>query len=76
MTQWFGPTELRITFETEGLGKFTPEEVDNVAIRDGTGRITALRLPRKAVIISNHQVRRFSFTGSFRLTLLSGAGLR
>ncbi|KAF8140072.1 acyltransferase-domain-containing protein [Boletus edulis] len=56
MNQWFAPTKLSITFETEGQGKFTEEEIQNVVERDGSGKVIALHLPSKSVIISNHQV--------------------
>jgi hypothetical protein len=57
MTQLFAPTELRVTFETDGEGGFTPEEVEKIVVRNQAGLVTHLRLPKKAVIISNHQVR-------------------
>ncbi|KAG8219973.1 acyltransferase-domain-containing protein [Butyriboletus roseoflavus] len=56
MNQWFAPTKLSITFETQGQGKFTEEEIQNVVERDVSGRVTAVHLPSKCVIISNHQV--------------------
>ena len=57
MNQWFAPTKVSITFETEGQGKFTEEEIRNVVERDASGKVVALRLPSKCVIVSNHQVR-------------------
>lgn len=57
MNQWFAPTKLSITFETEGQGKFTEEEIQSIVERDVSGKIIALHLPSKCVIISNHQVR-------------------
>lgn len=56
MSQLFAPTTLRITFETEGLGKFASEEIEEVAVRDASGTVVELRLPKKMVIIANHQV--------------------
>jgi len=56
MNQWFAPTKVSITFETQGQGKFTEEEIRNVVERDVSGKVIALRLPSKCVIISNHQV--------------------
>ena len=56
-SQWFAPTELVISFETEGQGKFTPEEIDGLVERDSSGRVIALNLPKKTVLIGNHQVR-------------------
>lgn len=57
MNQWFAPTKLSITFETQGQGKFTEEEIQNVVERDPSGKVIALRLPSKCVVTSNHQVR-------------------
>jgi len=63
MNQWFAPTALSITFETQGQGKFSPEEIQHIVERDPSGKVAALHLPPKSVIISNHQVRRrFPFT--------------
>jgi hypothetical protein len=56
MCQWFAPTKLRITFETQGLGRFTPEEINRYVIRDAGGKVIALDLPTKFVLIANHQV--------------------
>ncbi|KAH9944525.1 uncharacterized protein BXZ73DRAFT_87406 [Epithele typhae] len=54
-SQWFGPTKLIISFETEGQGKFTREEIERLVVRDSGGRVIALDLPRKTVVIGNHQ---------------------
>ncbi|KAI0335978.1 hypothetical protein GY45DRAFT_1291537 [Cubamyces sp. BRFM 1775] len=54
--QWFAPTKLVLSFETEGQGKFTPEEIETLVQRDKNGRVTALNLPQKAVLIANHQI--------------------
>jgi hypothetical protein len=57
MNQWFAPTKVSITFETEGQGKFTEDDIRNIVERDLSGKVIALHLPSKCVIISNHQVR-------------------
>jgi hypothetical protein len=57
MCQWFAPTKLRITFETQGLGSFTPEQINSYVIKDTDGKIIALNLPTKLVLIANHQVK-------------------
>jgi hypothetical protein len=59
VTQLFGPTTMVISFEKEGPGRFTPDELERVVVRDKTGKVIALNLPQKAVLIANHQVRRF-----------------
>ncbi|RDB29090.1 putative acyltransferase CST26 [Hypsizygus marmoreus] len=56
MCQWFAPTTLRVTFETEGKGRFTQEEIERVVVRDEAGEVTSLNLPTKFVLISNHQI--------------------
>jgi 1-acyl-sn-glycerol-3-phosphate acyltransferase len=56
MNQWFAPTKVSITFETEGQGKFTEDDIRNIVERDLSGKVIALHLPSKCVIISNHQV--------------------
>lgn len=56
MCQWFAPTKLLVTFETEGMGAFTQEELDRYTIKDQNGNIIALDLPTKFVLIANHQV--------------------
>ncbi|KAI0067914.1 acyltransferase-domain-containing protein [Artomyces pyxidatus] len=56
MCQWFAPTRLIITFERDGLGAFTQDELDDLVVRDKSGRVSALNLPQKAVLIANHQV--------------------
>ncbi|KAG1885690.1 acyltransferase-domain-containing protein [Suillus subluteus] len=56
MNQWFAPTRLSITFERAGSGKFTEEEIRHIVERDASGRVVALRLPSKTVVIANHQV--------------------
>lgn len=56
MNQWFAPTRVSITFEREGQGMFTEEEIGHIVERDTSGRVVALHLPSKAVLIANHQV--------------------
>ena len=56
-SQWFAPTNLVLSFETEGQGKFTPEELEGLVERDSQGRVISLNLPKKSVLIANHQVR-------------------
>ena len=46
MSQLFAPTTLRITFETEGLGKIAREEIEEIAVRDASGTVVGLRLPK------------------------------
>ena len=51
-TQWFSPTELTVSMEGEGL------DPEKVVVRDERGRVVALNLPtKKLVVMSNHQVR-------------------
>ncbi|TFK40968.1 acyltransferase-domain-containing protein [Crucibulum laeve] len=56
MCQWFAPTKLAISFETEGKGSFTQEEIDQVVIKNKEGEVIALDLPTKFVLIANHQI--------------------
>ncbi|KAL1952116.1 hypothetical protein VTO73DRAFT_1265 [Trametes versicolor] len=56
MSQWFAPTKLVLSFETEGKGRFTPEEIETLVQRDQHGTIVGLNLPQKTVLIANHQV--------------------
>lgn len=56
MCQWFAPTKLRITFETEGPGKFSKEEIERVVVKNAEGQAMALNLPTKFVLTANHQV--------------------
>ncbi|RDX56035.1 hypothetical protein OH76DRAFT_1337998 [Lentinus brumalis] len=55
-SQWFAPTELVISFETEGQGKFSPEELETLVERDKNGKVVSLNLPQKTVFIANHQI--------------------
>ncbi|KAI0932394.1 hypothetical protein AcW1_000467 [Taiwanofungus camphoratus] len=47
---------LLVSFEREGSGRFTDEEVDELVEQDKTGRVVALHLPQRAVVIANHQI--------------------
>ena len=60
---WFAPTNLVITFETKGPGKFTQEELEQLVEKDSKGKIS-LNLPTKSVLIANHQVKS-TFATSF-----------
>lgn len=62
MCQWFAPTKLVITFERQGKGRFTEEEIQRVVVKDEAGQVVALNLPKKFVLIANHQVRMFYFS--------------
>ncbi|KAH9946827.1 acyltransferase-domain-containing protein [Amylocystis lapponica] len=55
MCQCFAPTTLVVSFEKDGPGKVTQEELEAIVERDRTGQVVALHLPQKAVVISNHQ---------------------
>ena len=55
MCSWFAPTNLVITFETKGQGKFTEEELEKLVEKDSEGNVR-LNLPTKSVLIANHQV--------------------
>lgn len=55
--QLFAPTTLRVTFETEGTGAFSEKEAEQLVRRDAYGNVVELVLPKKLVIIANHQVR-------------------
>ncbi|CAL1696139.1 unnamed protein product [Somion occarium] len=56
MSQWFAPTKLVVSFEIEGQGRFTNEEIEKLVEKDASGRVLALHLPQKAVMIANHQI--------------------
>lgn len=57
MSQYFAPTRLIITFQLNGPGAFSQDEIDNIAIRDRDGRVSSLKLPQKCILVANHQVR-------------------
>ncbi|KDQ63833.1 hypothetical protein JAAARDRAFT_54021 [Jaapia argillacea MUCL 33604] len=56
MSQWFAPTKLVVSFETQGKGGFTDEEIENMVVRNESGRVIALKSPTRIVFIANHQV--------------------
>ncbi|KAE9410871.1 hypothetical protein BT96DRAFT_846615 [Gymnopus androsaceus JB14] len=56
MCQWFSPTSLKITFESEGKGAVSQDVVESVVMRDKEGKVVSLNLPPKFVFIGNHQV--------------------
>ena len=57
---------MHITFEREGPGAFTDEELDGMLTRDARGKISGLNLPKRAVLISNHQARAHHPITAFR----------
>ncbi len=59
MSQWFAPTKLVVTFEREGMGRFTDEEIERLVVKDPRGKVVSLNLAQKSVLIANHQVRPF-----------------
>lgn len=56
MSQWFAPSRLVITFEHDGPGAFSINEIRDMTTRGGDGRVLGLHLPKKSVLIANHQV--------------------
>lgn len=56
MSQWFAPTRLSITFEKEGLGRFSDEQIEQTIVRNTDGKVVALKLPTKSILIANHQM--------------------
>ncbi|KAI0321680.1 acyltransferase-domain-containing protein [Amylostereum chailletii] len=56
MCHWFSPARLIVTFEGDGPGAFSQEELLDLVVRDKKGAVTALNLPQKSVLIANHQV--------------------
>ncbi|KAF9036424.1 hypothetical protein BDZ89DRAFT_1011267 [Hymenopellis radicata] len=54
--QWFSPTSLSVTFETEGKGRFSQEDIENIVVRNERGGVVSLNLPTKFVMIANHQI--------------------
>lgn len=56
MCQWFAPTKLRVTFETQGSGKFSKEEIERIVVKNAKGEVAFLNLPTKFVLTANHQV--------------------
>src|ERR1700761_8849151 len=79
MCQWFAPTKLVISFETEGKGRFTTEQIEKIVVKDENGKVVSLDLPTKFILIANHQASDFlpllpslPHTGSFRSTPIGG----
>lgn len=56
MCQWFAPTKLKITFEMQGKGSITSEDIESMVVRNKEGGIVSLNLPTKFVLVGNHQV--------------------
>ncbi|KAF8746213.1 hypothetical protein AX14_000016 [Amanita brunnescens Koide BX004] len=56
MCQWFAPTSIRLTFETEGKGKLSQEMIEQVAERDESGNVVSLKLPNRFILTANHQI--------------------
>ncbi|KAJ3551374.1 hypothetical protein NM688_g4742 [Phlebia brevispora] len=56
VSQLFAPTTMIISFERDGVGRICQEDIDRMVVRDETGRVLALNLPQKAVLIANHQI--------------------
>jgi hypothetical protein len=56
MCQWFSPTKLTMTFETEGKGKIAEEVLESIVVRNSAGEVEYLDLPTRFLLISNHQV--------------------
>jgi hypothetical protein len=64
MSQWFAPTKIVLTFEMEGKGRFSEDDIEKLVVRNEAGHIS-LRLPNKYILISNHQVSHTLFTALF-----------
>ncbi|KAK2461763.1 hypothetical protein APHAL10511_006226 [Amanita phalloides] len=56
MCQCFAPTSIRVTFETQGKGKFSQEMINQVVDKDESGNVVSLNLPDKFVLTANHQI--------------------
>ncbi|KAJ7900061.1 hypothetical protein B0H14DRAFT_2556302 [Mycena olivaceomarginata] len=56
MSQWFAPTKLVISFERQGKGSFTEEEIERIVVKNENGQVEWLDLPTKFILIANHQV--------------------
>lgn len=71
MCQWFAPTKLVVTFERDGIGKFSDEDLERYLVKNDKGEVVNLDLPTKLVLIANHQVRNHtSAAGTLSLILL------
>ena len=79
VSQYFAPTTLIVSFERDGLGRLSQDEVDRMVVRDKSGRPIGLNLPQKSVLIANHQVSDVEVSHSTRtdsLRMRYGPGLR
>lgn len=76
MCQLFAPTKFHITFEREGKGRFTEEEIERILVRDKSGAVVSLNMPHKHILIANHQVRVLLTLRSSSLSHLLHADLR
>jgi hypothetical protein len=47
---------LSVTFETQGQGRLTEKEIEELVVRNKAGRVVQLKMPKRSVVISNHQV--------------------
>jgi len=56
ITQLFAPTSFHVTFETDGMGALSLDDIVFMAKKDSDGNLVGLNLPRKFVFTSNHQV--------------------
>jgi len=55
-SQLFAPTRLSITFERDGQGRFSDEQIEQIVVRNAGGKVVALKLPTKSILIANHQI--------------------
>jgi lysocardiolipin and lysophospholipid acyltransferase len=58
MCNWFSPTNLSLSFETQGMGAFGAEDIERIVERDESGNVKSLRLPERFVLTANHQASR------------------
>ncbi|KIM84607.1 hypothetical protein PILCRDRAFT_780251 [Piloderma croceum F 1598] len=56
LNQCFAPTRLSVTFEREGQGCFSEEQINHIVVRNTEGKVIALKLPTKSILIANHQM--------------------
>jgi hypothetical protein len=56
MCQWFAPTKVIVTFERDGIGKFSDEDLERHVLKNTKGEVVGLDFPTKFVLIANHQV--------------------
>jgi hypothetical protein len=45
-----------ISFEREGQGSFTAEQIEKIVVKNENGQVVSLDLPTKFILIANHQV--------------------